>query len=364
MLAATIVLAAGGTGGHIFPAEAVATALAQQGHKVIFITDRAGRKFDRLPPSVQVMALPMHRRSNSVVGMVKFAWGIFKSMYHMYRGFKIMRPSIVIGFGGYPSFPAVGVAQGMHIPTILHEQNAVLGQVNRMLVHRASQVGLSFEQTQRVPDGIATAVTGTPVRDAFYAYRDTSYTNPTLNEPIRLLITGGSQGAKVFSTVVPEAIHRLPESIRRRLSILHQCPTGDVEALRTAYGKLGIDAIVVDFIDNMAAEMSAAHLVIGRSGASTLAELTILGRPAILVPFPHAKDDHQMANAQTIVDATAGWVIPQSEFSPTSLAGKLESLLLNPKILYDAAKQMKALGKPMATQHIVNLITTELTKGK
>ena len=363
-MVSTIVLAAGGTGGHIFPAEAIATALTLKGHKVIFITDRAGRKFDRLPSSVQIMVLPMHRRKNSFVGMAKFGWGLLRSMYHVYRGLKRMKPSIVLGFGGYPAFPPVAVAQMLKIPTILHEQNAVLGQVNRILCKGVKHLALSFDNTQKVETKAPVTVTGTPVRDVFYEFRETEYAVFDSNEKIHVLVTGGSQGAKVFSTVIPKAITKLPEKLKKRLSIIHQCPKGDLCDLRMAYNDAGVQAEVVDFIENMSEQISTSHLVISRAGASTLAELEIIGRPVILVPFPGAKDDHQWINAQHIQHAEAGWCVRQHEFTSDYLANRLESLINDPKLLYDAAINMKALGRTTSTEHIINLIETEINKGR
>lgn len=358
----TIVLAAGGTGGHIFPAEAVATALSLKGHKVVFITDKAGRKFDRLPSTVQVMALPMCRRKHSFIGMAKFGWGVLKSLYHVYRGYTIIKPSIVVGFGGYPAFPPVAVAQALKIPTIIHEQNSVLGQVNRILSKLAKHVAVSFENTLRIETSVPVTVTGTPVRDAFYTFRETEYGVLDENDTINLLITGGSQGAKVFSTVIPKAIAKLPDAIRKRLSIVHQCPKCDVEDLRAAYKISKTKVDVVEFIENMSEQISKAHLVIARSGASTLAELAIVGRPAILVPFPSAKDDHQWVNAQHVHHAQGGWCVRQHEFTSEYLAHQLETLINDSNLLYDAATKMKALGRTTATELIVNLIETQLNK--
>jgi len=363
-MASTIVLAAGGTGGHIFPAEAVACALISKGHKVVFITDKAGRRFDRLPSSVQVMVMPMYRRNNSILGLFKFGWGILKSIYHTYRGFKIMKPKLVIGFGGYPSFPAVVVAQGMGISTIIHEQNAVLGQVNRILSKYAKHVALSFDATLRVRSGTPITVTGTPVRDAFYVFRETNYEVFGRSDTIQLLITGGSQGARVFSTIVPEALSKLQNAIRDRLSVVHQCPKSDIEPLKDLYANHNINAMVTDFIENMAEEISKSHLVIARAGASTLAELSIIGRPAILVPFPAAKDDHQWFNAQGIEAAAAGWCVRQNQFTSKYLTDQLESFIQDPNILCNAAINMKSLGCPEATEHIVNLIEKQLSKDK
>jgi len=358
----TIVLAAGGTGGHIFPAEAIASALANKGYKVVFITDKAGRKFDRLPLSVQVMSLPMYRRNNSITGIIKFLWGLIRSIYHTYRGFKIMKPTVVVGFGGYPSFPAVFVAQILRIPTVIHEQNAVLGQVNRILGRRAKHVALSFNHTRRVGRNMPTTITGTPVREVFHMFRATTYTAFGAKDPIRILITGGSQGARVFSTVIPKAIFKLPLDMRQRLSIVHQCPKEDVERLQLQYKECDLQAKVVDFIEDMAEEMSAAHLIIARSGASTLAELAMIGRPAILVPFPAAKDNHQWVNAQTIETAKAGWCVDQEKFTADYLATRLEALIKTPESLYEAAIKMKALGRTTATEQIINLIIDELKK--
>lgn len=363
-MASTIVLAAGGTGGHIFPAEAVACALVKKGHKVIFITDKAGRRFDRLPSSVKVMVGPMHRRNNSILGLIKFGWGVLNSIYHIYRGFKVIKPDLVVGFGGYPSFPAVVVAQGAGIPTIIHEQNAVLGQVNRILSKYAKHVALSFDSTLRIRAGIPTTTTGTPIRDAFYMFRETNYEIFDKKNVVQLLITGGSQGAKVFSNIVPEALSKLPEAIRNRLSIVHQCPKSDIDSLKTRYASQNINALVIDFIENMAEEVSKSHLVIARAGASTLAELCIIGRPAILVPLPAAKDDHQWFNAQGIEAVKAGWCVRQPQFTSDYLATQLESLINDPHILYEAAINMKKLGRPSATEHIISLIETQLNKDK
>lgn len=357
-----IVLAAGGTGGHVFPAESVALVLARKGYKVVFVTDKAGRRFDRLPSTVQVMVLPMHRRGNSIVGMIKFGWGILRSLYHVYRGFKRMKPAVVVGFGGYPSFPAVAVAQGINIPSVIHEQNAVLGQVNRILSKKAKCLALSFEHTERVDTTAMVKVVGTPVRDAFYAFRETKYAKLNPEDPMHILVTGGSQGARVFSTIVPKAIAGLSEDVRQRMTVLHQCPKDDVESLKKTYEELNINAEVVGFIENMAEEICKAHLVIARSGASTLAELAVVGRPAILVPFPGAKDDHQWVNAKHIQAADAGWCVRQAEFTEAYLTEKIESLIQEPKLLYDAALRMKDLGCITAAEEIVNLIETHLKK--
>jgi UDP-N-acetylglucosamine--N-acetylmuramyl-(pentapeptide) pyrophosphoryl-undecaprenol N-acetylglucosamine transferase len=273
-----------------------------------------------------------------------------------------MNPSVVVGFGGYPSFPAVAVAQCMNIPTVIHEQNAVLGQVNRMLSKKTKCLALSFEHTERVDSKSVVKVVGTPVRDAFYGFRETKYSKLKPSDPVHLLITGGSQGAKVFSTIIPTAIAALSPETRDRITVLHQCPKDDVDSLKKTYEGLSINAEVVGFIENMAEEISKAHLVIARSGASTLAELAVIGRPAILVPFPGAKDDHQWVNAKHIQAAEAGWCVRQADFSDEYLTEKIHELLKEPKLLYDAALRMKDLGCITAAEEIVDLIETHINK--
>jgi UDP-N-acetylglucosamine--N-acetylmuramyl-(pentapeptide) pyrophosphoryl-undecaprenol N-acetylglucosamine transferase len=352
----TIVLAAGGTGGHIFPAEALAKKLAQQHFKVILITDRASQKFRNLPSSVQVMTLPLQRRSGGMIGKIKFIWSIFKSTLHAFRGLRRLQPSVVVGFGGYPSFPTLITAQLLRIPTIVHEQNSVLGQVNRILGRHAKCVALSFENTFFTEKAKVTAVTGTPVRSEFYTYRETTYAPPEEAERIRILITGGSQGAAIFSKIIPLAFSQLSKSIQGRLSILHQCPSADIESLKQTYANLSFRPTVIDFIPNMAEEMSAAHIVITRAGASTLAELATVGRPAILIPFLHAKDNHQWHNAQNVESTGAAWCLHQSQLTPETLASLLELTLQTPPILNKAAVKMKQLAHVNSVDVLVNLI--------
>lgn len=353
----TILLVAGGTGGHIFPAQAVATELVHQGYKVVFVTDNAGKRLDSLPASVQVMSLPLARRRNTIKGMVKFAWGLASSLYHSWRGLKAMRPSAVIGFGGYPSFPPLLAALHLKIPTIIHEQNAVMGQVNRCLSPKTTAVATSFEQTQAVPNTVLPVTTGNPVRSDFQMLANVSYAVPGNLEPIKILITGGSQGASIFSKVMPESFARLSKELKERLVVTHQCPEKDIKGLRLAYASAGLtDVKVTSFIPTMAEEMITAHLVIARSGASTLGEIAMLGRPAILVPFQYAKDNHQYYNAQVFNKVGAGWLVEEPHFTASHVAEKLMDLLSNLEKLTIAAKNAKLLAAPNAVENIVNLI--------
>ncbi len=363
MLKSPIVLAAGGTGGHIFPAESLAAELAKKGHTVVFITDRQGRKFTTLPESVQVMSIPIPRRRNTPLGLIKFSVGLLRAMYHVYRGFRRMRPIAVVGFGGYPSFPACSIAQILKIPTILHEQNAVLGQVNRWLAKKASTLALSFEDTTGVDESMPTKVVGTPIRKSFYIARDSVY-HPSLPDDIFfLLVTGGSQGARVFSEVVPAAIAKLSISDKARIRIVHQCPERGVDALTKAYDKLGVKANVVVFIKNMAEEMRKAHLVLARSGASTLAEIAVVGRPSVLIPFPHAKDNHQWKNAQTLARAGGAWCVNQAAFSAEYFSAHLKLCLLSDELLCQFAKAAKSSAKTDALDQLVTIIEKHIKKG-
>lgn len=364
MIDSPIVLAAGGTGGHIFPAESLAAALVAKGHKVVFITDKQGRKFSNLPKSVQVMSIPIPRRKNTFMGMLKFGVGLMRAMYHVYRGFKRMSPSVVVGFGGYPSFPACSVAQALGIPTVLHEQNAVLGQVNRWLGKRASTLALSFEHTLGVEPQMNSQLVGTPVREEFQAYRDIEYTTPNPKGDFYVLVTGGSQGANIFSKIVPRTLALLENSERKRVSIVHQCPAKDIAVLDAEYKRIGVNARVVDFIGNMAEELSRAHLVIARSGASTLAEIALVGRPSILIPFPYAKDDHQWSNAQNLVSRGAAVCMLQSKFSEHTLVKQLLTLLSDQDTLKRMANAAKTSAQTDALNHLVALVESHIKKGK
>jgi UDP-N-acetylglucosamine--N-acetylmuramyl-(pentapeptide) pyrophosphoryl-undecaprenol N-acetylglucosamine transferase len=352
----TIVLAAGGTGGHIFPAEALAKKLAQEEFKVVLITDRASQKFQSLPSSVQVMVLPLKRRSGGLLGKFSFCWGLIKSLFHAVRGLRAFKPSVVVGFGGYPSFPALIAARFLKIPTIVQEQNSVLGQVNRWLGKKSTYVALSYENTKRADLIAQKIITGTPVRPEFYAYRDTTYTPPTETDKINVLITGGSQGAAVFSDIIPQAFSLLTRSLQDRLKIVHQCPKMHIDRLKTTYANYSFRPKITDFISNMAKEISEAHIVISRSGASTLAELQIVGRPVVMIPFLQAKDDHQWYNAKSIENKGGGWCIHQSQFTPETLSSLLEMILQTPAILNNAALRMKDMAHVNALEELVNII--------
>lgn len=351
-----IVITAGGTGGHIFPAEALATLLTNKGYKVFFITDKSSRRFQSLPKGVQVLHLPFHKNRKGLWNKLKFFTLLAYACYHAWRGLKFIKPSFVIGFGGYPSFPTIFASKWLKIPYILHEQNSVLGRVNRFFSKKAYVVATAFDTILKMPKTVNSVKVGNPVRRDFYMYRETGYQAPGGNDRINILVTGGSQGAQVFSKVLPVAVERLSKNVKERLYITHQCPAKDVEDLRNAYYQRNIHANVMDFIDDMAERMARAHLIIGRAGASAIAELQVIGRPALLVPYPYAMDDHQYFNAESIEKKRAGWLVRESMLTPEYLFARIDALIKNPSLLEDGAANMKKLGDLNTLDNIYTLI--------
>jgi UDP-N-acetylglucosamine--N-acetylmuramyl-(pentapeptide) pyrophosphoryl-undecaprenol N-acetylglucosamine transferase len=353
-MSALVLLTAGGTGGHMFPAEALAAALLARGYRVGLVTDRRGRGFgDRLP------AVEVHRISAGGLaggGLVRR----FQGLLHLAQGFiqarrliARLKPRIAVGFGGYASVPAILAAQRAGIPTLLHEQNAVLGRANRLLARRASVVAISFAATHALGTTPA-RVTGNPVRDGIARLADQAYAPP--QRDLRILVLGGSQGARVFSRLLPAAIELLPPTERSRLSITQQCRPEDLEQVRSTYAALGLTTELATFFENVGELLAAAHLVICRSGASTIAELAVAGRPAILIPYPHATDDHQTANSNAFAAAGAGWLMSEKSTTPALLAERLKSLLADSASLAAAAAAARQLGRRDAAERLAELV--------
>jgi UDP-N-acetylglucosamine--N-acetylmuramyl-(pentapeptide) pyrophosphoryl-undecaprenol N-acetylglucosamine transferase len=353
-----IVLAAGGTGGHVFPAEALAQVLAARGCRLALITDRRGTSYRGALAQIETHHLPVSSISGSVArrlrGAIDMAWSVYKARTLLSR----LKPNAVVGFGGYPSLPTVFASLQRGIPTALHEQNAVLGRVNRLIAGRVTAIATSFDHVTHLPEGAATrvTVTGNPVRPGVLAVRHDAY-EATVRGKLRVLVTGGSQGAQIFSRVVPAAVAALPADQRARLEIVQQCRPEDIDAARAAYRNAGVAAELETFFDDLPARLAHAGLVICRAGASTVAELTVVGRPAILVPYPHATDDHQSVNAAALTDAGAGWLMRQPEFTPEALTARLSELLADPAPLERAATAALALGRPDAAERLANLVT-------
>ncbi len=339
-----IVVAAGGTGGHMMPAEAVTKELQAQGAKVTLVTDKRGDDIVNACVGMKKLVLPAssHTRGG-MLGKVSAIWSILKSAGAVKAAFKKVRPDVVVGFGGYPSLPAVLAARSLNIPYVLHEQNAVLGRVNRKMAKGASLVALSVEKTSLVPKGVKTIVTGNPLRQSIAEMANIAYAVPLGLGNIRLFVLGGSQGARILSDVVPAALAQLSDEYRGRLEVIHQARPENVDNTIEVYKAAGIKATVKSYFEDVGSVLLRTQLVICRSGASTLAELTATGRPAILVPLAIAVDDHQAANATLVSDAAGGWVMTENEFTPENLAEKLIALFDDVGILRDASENIRKL---------------------
>jgi len=357
---APFVLAAGGTGGHLFPAQALAGELMRRGRRVVVMTDGRGHNYGNAFPGAEIATVPAATfAGRSPLGRVAAFGMIALGVAAALSKLRKLRPRAVVGFGGYPSLPVMLAASLARVPSALHEQNAVLGRVNRLLAPRVAKVAATFPFARFAPNHPERVVfTGNPVRAEAAAFRTAPYVPPAPGDPIRLLIFGGSQGAKALSEIVPAALARLPEDLRARLEITQQCRGEDLQMVRDAYVASGLNADVAKFFTDLPRRMAAAHLVIARSGASTLSELTVIGRPSILVPYPHAMDDHQAANADVLEKAGAAWVVKQDALNAQSLAQKLAEILRAPDLLVNCASAAKALGHEDAAARLADLAET------
>ncbi len=350
-------VAAGGTGGHMVPAHVLAEELIERGHKVSLITDERGAKLSGLLENG-----PRHVIAAATLGKNPLKW---LSAYLKIRGgrkaaaalFEEDHPVCIIGFGGYPVLPAMMAALKAEIPTIIHEQNAVLGRVNRLLAKRVDAIVTSFPETARLPDSLLDKVSllGNPVRRAIIDIGKAPFPELENDGIFRVLVTGGSLGASIFSEVVPHALGQLDPSLRHRLQVTQQCRPEDIDAVRARYAKLEIPAELATYIDDMPAKIAWSHLVIARAGASTVSELCAAGRPAILVPLPIATDDHQAANTREMVAAGGARMIRQANFTPVALARQIEKMTLEPGALRNAAKRALSVGRPHAGSMLANL---------
>ena len=352
------VLAAGGTGGHMVPAHALAAELRSRGHGVLLITDDRGARFPGLFEGVPVHILPAGRIGGGPVGWLKALNSIVKGRAQAKRLYREHRPDAVVGFGGYPAFPSLLAASSMKIPTVLHEQNAVLGRVNRLLAGEAEAIGTAYDKVERLKsrNEAKSMLVGNPVREEIARLGELPF--PPFDEiaPLKILITGGSQGATILGEVVPEGLGLLQPSLRRRLQIVQQCRPDDIERIRKRYAELGIPAELLTYIEDMPDKLADAHLVIGRAGASTIAELTAAGRPAILIPFAAATDDHQTANAREMTKAGGARTIQQSGFTPVVLARQSEAMAADPIALNNAAARALSVGRPHAARDLADLV--------
>jgi UDP-N-acetylglucosamine--N-acetylmuramyl-(pentapeptide) pyrophosphoryl-undecaprenol N-acetylglucosamine transferase len=349
-------LAAGGTGGHLFPAEAVARLLVEHGAIVHLLTDRRADAFAEAVPGVTIELVRAGRLGG---GPLHAAYGLAELAVGMVQARRLLRrlaPAAVVGFGGYPSVPTMLAAARLGLPTLIHEQNVVLGRANRLLAPRARRIATGFAATQGLrPADFGRAVhTGNPVRPAILAVGAVPYAAPA--ETIELLVVGGSQGAHIFGEIVPPALAALPAEIRARLRVSQQARPEDEAAVTAQYQDLGITAEIESFFGEMPARLQRAHLVICRAGASTIAELAAAGRPALLVPYPHAMDDHQTANAGEFAKSGGGWMIQQPEFSSAALAERLAALFADPAALTSAAAASRGFARDDAAEHLAGLV--------
>jgi len=352
----TIVLAAGGTGGHLFPAEALAHELKTRGWDVHLATDARAQRFAGSFDEAHVHVI----RSATVTGKNPIA--LLKTFLSLWQGnldsrklFRRLKPKLVVGFGGYPTLPPLYAASRMNIPAMVHEQNAVMGRANKGLAARVNAIAGGFLPETKGAFAAKTVTTGNPVRPPVLVAAETAYTPAKADQRFRLLIFGGSQGAQFFSQAIPAAIALLPEKERARLLITQQARKEDELSVREAYAKLAVPADVAPFFNDMPARIADAHFVISRSGASTVSEITVIGRPAILVPFPHALDHDQAANAVALESAGGGEVVRQADLSPERLARLIQSAMNEPERLDTQAKAAKSVGKPHAAQLLADL---------
>lgn len=352
------ILAAGGTGGHMVPGHALAEELIRRGHKVALITDARGAKIPALFDGVDVHIMPAGRVSGGVFGWFKAARNIWAGRAMAKRLYRSERPAAVVGFGGYPALPALLAAHSMGIPTAVHEQNAVLGRVNRLVAGKVDAIATAYDEVDRLKPSYLdkVALVGNPVREEVLALRSKPYPPLEPDGVFRLLVTGGSQGATVLSSVVPEGLSLLPEEFRRRLQVTQQCRPEDIETVRAQYASFGIPAELATYLPDLPERLAWSHLVIARAGASTIAELTAAGRPAILIPLPSATDDHQTSNAREMAKAGGARMIPQNKFTPQELAEQMQHLGLETKALANAAAHARAVGRPDAARDLADLV--------
>jgi UDP-N-acetylglucosamine--N-acetylmuramyl-(pentapeptide) pyrophosphoryl-undecaprenol N-acetylglucosamine transferase len=358
----SIVIAAGGTGGHLFPAEALAAELLARGERVALMTDARSSAFDSAAFAnaerfvLRGAGLSGRGPLRAAGGALALAAGTVQARALLAR----LNASAVVGFGGYPSVPpllaALTMGRAGRPATVLHEQNGVLGRANRLLASRASVLALSFADTASVPAAARAEVVGNPVRPALAALAGRGYPEIDGSGGLRLLVLGGSLGARVFSDVVPGAVAALPQALRKRLLVAQQCRPEDMGRVREAYEAAGVPAELSPFFPDVAGRLSTAHLVVARAGASTVAELACAGRPAVLVPLPHAIDDHQSANARTLASAGAAWIMRQAELTPALLAERLAALLGDPPALAAAAAASAGLAQPGAARRLADLV--------
>jgi len=351
------VVAAGGTGGHLFPAQALAEALIRRGWRIALATDDRGATYaSSFPAERRIPLSAATYRSGDLIGMAGAGIQVLAGVSQAKNAYKRAKPDIVVGFGGYPSLPGLWAATSARIPTVIHEQNAVLGRVNRFMAPKVTRVACAFPILEKAKPEVKerAVVVGNPVRPEIQALYDKPFTPP--GNPIRILITGGSQGARLLSELMPVAISALPESLRLRLKVQQQTRAESMEDARRIYRDAMVEAEVAPFFRDMAGRLGAADLVIGRAGASTVSEIAVAGKASILVPLKIAMDDHQTFNARLLSDVGAAEVAVEDVLTVDVMSGALEKLLSSPARLARMGAAAHAAAKPDAAEKLADLV--------
>ncbi|TCP62394.1 UDP-N-acetylglucosamine-N-acetylmuramylpentapeptide N-acetylglucosamine transferase [Rhodovulum bhavnagarense] len=356
MSAPHLVIAAGGTGGHMFPAQALAETMLARGWRVTLSTDARGARYaGGFPPEVIIRRVAAESPARGgglsrALAPFRLGVGVAAEILRM----RADRPSVVAGFGGYPSFPALSAAIVLGLPRMIHEQNGVLGRVNRLLARKVHAVACGTWPAD-LPEGVEGIHTGNPVRAAVLERAGAPYIPPG-DYPMSLVAIGGSQGARSLSDSVPAAVAALPDAMRRRLRLSHQARAEDVARVIAAYAQAGVEADVRPFFDDIPARLAEAQLVISRAGASSIADISVIGRPAILIPFPHATQDHQSANARGLVDAGAAILLPESSLDAARLSDQIATVLAQPEGAVRMARAALSYGKPHAAEALAQIV--------
>lgn len=353
----TIVLAAGGTGGHLFPAQALAAELTKRGRRIVVMTDARGTQYPTYFPGAAIEIVPAaafsdRSRLRLMMAPFEIIAGVLVALAKLAR----IKPAVVVGFGGYPSVPVMIAACISRFPTAILAPDAVLGRANRLVADYVRVIAAGLPLKRFLPKEMSKVIyTGNPVRPEVVAFNGAPYQSP-VSGSIHLLVFGGSQGARALSEIVPAAIALLPPDMKSRLDIVQQCRPEDLEAVRAAYNEEGVKAELAPFFSDLPARMAKAHLVVGRSGAGTVAELMVIGRPAILIPLPHALDDNQTPNADALADVGGGWRVKQSELTPEKLASMLRAAFSAPDDLAKRAAAAHSQAKPDAAQRLADVV--------
>lgn len=359
-MAAKILLAAGGTGGHMFPAQALAENLKAEGWDIAIMTDARGLKHaGRIPADpifeIQAASISPRKPLQAIKGVFKLAKGVRQAKAFI----RDWKPDIVVGFGGYPAFPAIRAAQSAGLPTILHEQNAVLGRVNRVFAAKATHVISGFETLHKVSANANVTCLGNPMRAQISAAVPETFTPPV--DVINLLIVGGSLGARILSETLPKAIALLPADMRVRLNVVQQTTEGAKTAAVQAYADADVTALCESFFTDIETHLAKAHYIVARAGASSVSEIALMGKPSLLIPLAIAMDDHQTINAQSLERHGAADILPESEFTPESVANILKDRLNDSSWLSSAATAARSLGRPNAAHDLTQLVIRTVT---